>query len=74
MTATLIVIALIQAISGAWIFSDGLYSILLYLNKPAYHGRKQTWKRDHWIRCVRSLIGILWIVGGFVIARIAIMP
>ena len=49
---------------GAWIFSDGLYSIFLYLNKPAYHRGKQTWKRDHWIRVVRMLLGLYLILVG----------
>jgi len=51
---------------GAWVFSDGLYSILLYLNKPAYHSRKQTWKRDHWIRCCRMILGLILISFGMV--------
>ena len=57
-------ITYLMGIIGAWIFSDGLYSIFLYLNKPAYHGRKQTWKRDHWIRVVRMGLGLILIVFG----------
>ena len=45
-------------IVGAWIFSDGLYSILLYTGTPAYHGPKQTWARDHSLRCVRMALGL----------------
>jgi hypothetical protein len=44
---------------GAWVFSDGLYSILLYTGKPAYHGPRQTWMRDHWIRLVRMALGLV---------------
>lgn len=49
---------------GAWIFSDGLYSILLYLNKPGYNGPPQTWRRDHWIRCIRMFLGFMLIAFG----------
>lgn len=44
---------------GAWLFSDGLYSILLYLNKPGYNGAEQTWRRDHWIRALRGVLGLI---------------
>ena len=54
----------LTGIIGAWIFSDGLYSILLYLNKSAYHGRKQTWRRDHWIRVARMGLGLILIAFG----------
>ena len=50
---------------GVWIFSDGLYSLLLYLNTPGIDGKRlQTWKRDHWLRVVRAGIGIALIVIG----------
>jgi len=49
---------------GAWIFSDGLYSILLYLGKPGFNGVLQTWKRDHWIRVVRMILGLILIAIG----------
>ena len=52
-------------IIGAWLFSDGLYSILLYLNAPAYHGKKQTWRKDHWIRVCRMTLGVILIVLGW---------
>jgi len=55
-------------IIGCWLFSDSIYSITLYLNAPSYEGsHKQTWRRDHWVRIVRGLLGIaLMIIGGIV--------
>jgi len=53
--------AYITGIIGAWLFSDGLLSIFLYLNEIGYHGKKQTWRRDHWIRCVRMGLGLILI-------------
>ena len=49
---------------GMWIFSDAVLSITLYLNAPSYEGsKKQTWKKDHWVRIVRGVCGIalMWI-------------
>lgn len=48
-----------------WIFSDGVLSITLYLNAPSYEGsKKQTWKRDHWVRLVRILCGVCLMILG----------
>lgn len=54
---------------GMWIFSDGVLSWTLYLNAPSYEGSKrQDFKRDHWVRAVRILCGvILMILGGMLI-------
>ena len=54
---------------GMWIFSDGAYSIALYLNTPSFRsGEKQSWKKDHAIRLVRSLLGIgLMLAGGMLV-------
>jgi negative regulator of sigma E activity len=49
---------------GMWIFSDGLYSLALYLNAESYNGNKQTWRRDHWVRAVRMVFGVILIVMG----------
>jgi len=50
---------------GMWLFSDAVYSTVLYLNAPGYEGKKQTWKRDHSIRIVRGVLGIaLMYIGG----------
>lgn len=49
---------------GMWIFSDGILSWTLYANAKSYgDGDKQTFKRDHWVRLVRIICGILlmWI-------------
>ncbi len=52
------------AILGTWLFSDALYSILLYLSADGHSGKPQTWKRDHWVRVVRGVIGLalIWSV------------
>ena len=62
-------LAVLLAAGGVWIFSDGLYSLLLYLNKPGYLGAPQTWLRDHWIRCIRMawglvFVGVAWRLAG----------
>jgi len=56
----------ILGLLGMWIFSDGILSWSLYLNAPSYEGSpKQSFKRDHWVRLVRCLIGIaIMIMGG----------
>ena len=54
-------------IMGTWLVTDCIYSISLYLNAPSYEGSiKQTWRRDHYIRVIRGLIGISIIVTGAV--------
>lgn len=52
---------------GMWIFGDAILSWTLYLNAPSYEGSKrQTFKRDHWVRAVRMACGItLMILGVF---------
>lgn len=54
---------------GMWIFSDGILSWTLYLNAPSYEGsKKQTFRRDHWVRLVRMALGItLMIFGGMML-------
>ena len=51
-----------------WIFSDAVYSWSLYVNAPGYEGSKrQTFKKDHWVRLVRALCAIgLMVIGGLV--------
>jgi hypothetical protein len=49
---------------GCWIFSDGLYSLMLYLNAEGFGGKRQTWKRDHWLRAIRMVLGIAIIIIG----------
>ena len=47
-------------IIGCWIFSDAILSITLYLNAPSYDGsEKQTWAKDHWVRIIRGILGIV---------------
>lgn len=54
----------IVGLIGLWIFSDGVYSLMLYLSAPGHSGVKQTWRRDHWVRVVRGLLGLILIVIG----------
>lgn len=50
---------------GMWLFSDGIYSWVLYHNAQCYNGGQQTFWRDHWIRLIRILIGVvLMVIGG----------
>jgi len=52
-------------IIGCWVFSDGILSWTLYLNAPSYEGSKrQTFLRDHWVRCVKIILGISLIAMG----------
>ncbi len=46
------------AILGTWLVSDAIYSILLYLTADGHTGKAQTWRRDHWVRVVRGIIGL----------------
>lgn len=59
-------IAFSLGVIGAWLWSDGLYSIILYLNAPRFNGKKQSWKTDHWIRCVRMGLGLILIGLGLI--------
>ena len=54
---------------GMWILSDAILSWSLYINAPSYEGsKKQTFKRDHWVRLVRGICGVLLMVLGCIIA------
>jgi len=58
---------LLLAIVGTWIVTDGIYSITLYLNAPSYEGsEKQTFRKDHWVRAIRILLGLIVIWAGVV--------
>ena len=58
----------IVGLIGLNITMDGLYSLILYLTARSYRGKKQTWQRDHWVRCVRMVCGIaLIIIGGLLV-------
>ncbi len=54
-------------IIGMWCLTDAVFSISIYHNKTGYHGEKQTWARDHWVRCVRGLCGIALMIMGYMI-------
>ena len=53
----------ILAITGTWLLSDAVYSILLYLTSPSVDGvMRQTWARDHSIRVVRGVLAIVILI------------
>ena len=62
-------IGYIIGLIGMWILSDGILSWTLYINAQSYeNGKRQTFKRDHWVRLVRILCGIaLMYLGGTLI-------
>ena len=50
---------------GVWIISDGILSWTLYANAPDHRGNKrQTFKKDHWVRLVRIILGVVLVVIG----------
>jgi len=52
---------------GMWIISDGILSWTLYINAPSYEGSaRQTFWRDHWVRAVRIICGLVLIIMGAV--------
>lgn len=52
---------------GIWMFTDGMYSWSLYLNAPSYEGSpKQTFRRDHWVRLIRMILGTALVIIGAV--------
>ena len=61
-------IGYIIGLIGMWIFSDGILSWTLYLNAPSYEGsKKQTFLRDHWVRFVRIVLGVVLMWLGYLL-------
>jgi len=59
------ILGYIVGIIGMWVFSDSIYSITLYVNAPTYDtNKRQTWKKDHWVRAVRAALAITLMVIG----------
>ena len=55
-------------IIGCWIVSDGILSWTLYLNATSYeNSRRQTFRKDHWVRLVRIIFGGILIWWGFIL-------
>ena len=49
-------------------FMDGLFSIILYLDKPSFrNAQRQSWKRDHSVRLGRMALSVGFIAAGFVL-------
>ena len=52
-------------LAGMCLVHDAIYSISLYFNAPSYEGSpRQTFKKDHWVRCARGIVGLALIVVG----------
>lgn len=47
-------LAILLTIVGMWNITDGWFSLSLYLKD-----KNQTWYKDHYIRVIRILLGIL---------------
>lgn len=61
-----------NAILGCWLFCDGIFSLNVYLNAPSQWRKdnpdsKQTWFRDHWIRAIRIIVGIVLMYLGYIL-------
>jgi len=52
---------------GMNIILDGVFSIVLYLDKPSYRGKPQTWKKDHSIRLGRITWGAIFFILGMLL-------
>ena len=53
---------------GMWIVSDAILSWTLYLNAPSYEGsKKQTFRKDHFIRLIRLVCGVVIIIWGWML-------
>ncbi len=50
-------------VMGTWIFSDGLYSLFVYIRVDKFDD--QSWLFDHSFRILRCLIGIAIITIGW---------
>lgn len=56
----IITVAKILVLGGTWILQDAIASLLYYLNRD-----DQSWHYDQLLRCLRGLIGVLFIAIGF---------
>ena len=45
---------------GVWLFSDSLYSLLIYLGRP-----EEKWWKNHSIRVIRLVLGIAIVIIGY---------
>ena len=51
---------------GIWLISDGIYSWVLYKHTQSWRGEKQNFAKDHYIRLIRIILGIIIVVLGAV--------
>ncbi len=49
---------------GVWLISDAIFSYTLYVGSQSWRGTKQTWAKDHWVRLVRLICGVIIIIVG----------
>ena len=61
-------IGYIIGLIGMWVVSDGILSWTLYAHAISYeNNRKQTFCKDHWVRLVRIICGVVLMWLGYLI-------
>ena len=65
MTVPLFIVLL--CIIGMWNVTDGWFSLSLYLKD-----KNQTWHKDHYIRVIRMLLGVLAIYMAYFFAQVVL--
>ena len=58
---------ILLTIAGMWRVTDGWFSLSLYIKDE-----RQTWHKDHYIRVIRILVGLLLIGLAMVFGRVMI--
>ena len=54
----------IVGLIGVWLFSDSMFSLLIYSDKRDARSAGQSFWRDHWIRVVRLALSLVLILIG----------
>jgi len=50
-------------LAGMWLLCDGQVSLSTYVGRPG-----QSWKKDHSIRIIRCLIGVMLMIAGWLLS------
>ena len=58
---------ILLCIIGMWNVTDGWFSLSLYLKD-----KNQTWHKDHYIRVIRMLLGVLAIYMAYFFAQVVL--
>ena len=64
---TIFIIGIACLLGGSSLTHDAVYSITLYWNHKGYHGERQNWSKDHWVRALRLLWGLSFIAMGIIL-------